>query len=388
MMKKILHIVDSYSTNYFHEMFNAGMVVACSQDADQVIYHAARSSQGNVLSLMEVKGYEAIVSKIVLKHLPVIHKESAWGLLCRTFMSAFLNLRYLFIGGKTPIVFMHNDAFSIYWLNLFNFLLKRPVWIVCHGELELLIGSPRWYKPSFLYKQLFRLFFNKVRISRNIHFIVLGKSILDNLKVIVSSKNIERFVVIEHPYFFERTKSFKGAEPGKIALGTVGAMNEFKGYYRLLHLVELFDEFILDHKLSFTVIGRLENVTPIHQDLIQYSTNEHGLLPREKYASLIDGLDYVLFLYAPDSYRLIASGAIFDAISFGKPVIALKNDYFAAIFEQCGEFGYLCDSMDEMFHLIEGLLNEPDVIAYENFLLNMKNARCLFSPESIKIDLF
>lgn len=368
MKEKVLHIVDSYATGYFHEFFNAGLLVACCQVTDQVIYHANKSSRQCVLSLIEKKGYKEIISKVEQRSIYVVREESSWGALLRTFVSAFLNVFYLFVGGRGPIIFMHNDAFSIYWLNFFNFFLKRPVWIVCHGELELLISSPHWYKPSFLYKYLFRFFFRHVRIARNTHFIVLGYSIADNLKGLVTDESFRQFAIIEHPYFFDKEVPSENVAYDRLSIGTVGTMNEFKGYYRLQELVNLLTWKIKEEKLNISVVGRLENVNPVHQDLINYSTLGNELLPRERFAELVHNLDYVLFLYATDSYKLIASGAIFDAISFGKPIIALKNDYFVSIFEQCGEMGYLCDSLDEIYNLILNILNNPNMSAYKYFL--------------------
>lgn len=388
MKEKILHIVDTYSTCSYHEFFNAGFLVSCCQVADKVIYHAAQSSQKCVMSLLEKKGYKGFVPNIECRSLCVVHKESTWRSLLRTFVSAFLNVYYLFVGGKGPVIFMHNDAFSIYWLNLFNFFLRRPIWIVCHGELELLISSPRWCKPSFLYKHLFHFFFKHINIGQKMHFIVLGHSIASNLKHIVSEKNEKRFVAVEHPYFFEAGFTTKHVIQGQMFLGTVGVLNEFKGFYRLQNLVELLREKIEEGRLSVSVIGRLENVIPVHQDLIQYSTLGNSLLPREKFSQLICGLDYVLFLYNTESYKLIASGAIFDAISFGKPIIALRNDYFVAVFERCGEIGYLCSSLDEIFQLVVKLIDNPDMVTYDYFLMNMKKARVMFAPEQVKIDLF
>ena len=195
-------------------------------------------------------------------------------------------------------------------------------------------------------------------------------------------------MAIEHPYFFEEGFTTKHVIQGQMFLGTVGVLNEFKGFYRLQNLVELLREKIEEGRLSVSVIGRLENVMPVHQDLIQYSTLGNSLLPREKFSQLICGLDYVLFLYNTESYKLIASGAIFDAISFGKPIIALRNDYFVAVFERCGEIGYLCNSLDEICQLVVKLIDNPDMATYNCFLMNMKKARVMFAPEQVKIDLF
>lgn len=387
MKMKTLQIVDSYSVGNFHEMFNSAMLIVCSRQVEHIVYRADVGSQDCILSHVVANGYEEDVSKVEKKTLFVVRKESTIGLLCRTMVSAFQNVRYLFVKRKEPIVYMHSDAFSIYLLNFFNMILKRPVWIVCHGELELLINNPRWYKPSFLYKQLFVFFYKYVPVSRHLHFIVLGESILSNLKKILPEGREKLFVSMEHPYFFKKEHTYKEILHGKLVLGTIGSMNVFKGYYRLLDLAKMLQVPILDNKITLAVT-RIENVKMDYQGLIHCASKHNGLLPRNKYEQFINGLDYVLFLYASNSYKFIASGAIFDAISYGKPIIALRNDYFVSIFEQSGDIGYLCENIEEMACLIIKLLDKPDKVDYDNFLQNMEKAKLLYAPEHVKIDLF
>ena len=103
MKEKVLHIVDSYATGYFHEFFNAGLLVACCQVTDQVIYHANKSSRQCVLSLIEKKGYKEIISKVEQRSIYVVREESSWGALLRTFVSAFLNVFICLLEDEAPL---------------------------------------------------------------------------------------------------------------------------------------------------------------------------------------------------------------------------------------------------------------------------------------------
>ena len=73
---------------------------------------------------------------------------------------------------------------------------------------------------------------------------------------------------------------------------------------------------------------------------------------REELEKRIEELDIILFLYPCNSYKLMASGAILDALSMQKPIIALKNDYFEYIFKKYSAFGYLFDSIDEIIEVL------------------------------------
>lgn len=388
MNKKKLYVVDTYSTNYFHEMFNAGLLEIVIREADEVIYCASSSSQKNVLALLKKERRNKKLSSIKCHSLYVVHREIGVGALLRVFVSAFQNIIHLFRYRKFPLLLMHNDALSIGWLSILNLVLKRPVWIVCHGELELLLERPRCYKPSFWFKQLFKLFFHYLPLSPNLHFIVLGESIKKNLQKCLPARCENLFVSIPHPYFFSTVKNIKNSNTDELRLGTTGCMNVAKGYERLVALSELLKEPIRQQRLSIFVIGRLEGICPDRGTLLNFSGKSSEMLSREKYVEKISKLRYILFFYGIDSYKLTASGAIFDALSLEKPIIALKNDFFESIFEQCGEIGYLCNTVEEMCDRIEGLLLTPNESVYNTFVTNMRQARKMFYPENIRLNLF
>ena len=91
-------------------------------------------------------------------------------------------------------------------------------------------------------------------------------------------------------------------------------------------------------------------------------------------------LDFILFLYPKDSYRLIASGAILEAISLKKPILALRNDYFNYLFKKFGDFGYLTDS-------IEGLISLINTIQIKNKQFNFDTIQNNLSIENITTNL-
>jgi hypothetical protein len=75
-------------------------------------------------------------------------------------------------------------------------------------------------------------------------------------------------------------------------------------------------------------------------------------LSDEEFCKSVEALDFLLFLYPTDTYKLIASGAILDCLRFRRPVIALRTDYFDYLFRKFGAFGYLADSMEELQTLL------------------------------------
>lgn len=62
------------------------------------------------------------------------------------------------------------------------------------------------------------------------------------------------------------------------------------------------------------------------------------------------------FFYNSDIYKFTASGPFIDVLIAGKPVLALKNNYFEYMFKKYGDFGVLLDSIDDMTILIRELI--------------------------------
>jgi len=106
-------------------------------------------------------------------------------------------------------------------------------------------------------------------------------------------------------------------------------------------------------------------------------------IARADYERELARLDYVVFLYPPGSYTLTASGALLDALSLGKPVIALRNPYFEHCFSLLGDIGYLCGSVDELRDLMIGLVRVPPVDRHARQQAAVAAGRRLLAPESV-----
>ena len=85
----------------------------------------------------------------------------------------------------------------------------------------------------------------------------------------------------------------------------------------------------------------------------------------------------MLYFYNPETYRLTASGALFDAISFGKPSIYLSNDYFK---DAIGEspIGYGCDTVDDMVRKVDEIIQRGDM-QYQSYVHNLDMLKDKFS---------
>ncbi len=107
--------------------------------------------------------------------------------------------------------------------------------------------------------------------------------------------------------------------------------------------------------------------------------SRNDFMPRTDYENAISSLHYILFFYPNSMYRYIASGAFFDAISFEKPIIAIRNSFFEYYFNRYGEIGYLCDNLEEMSYYLSNINHER----YKLQLQNIKQAKKDLSLENI-----
>ena len=105
-----------------------------------------------------------------------------------------------------------------------------------------------------------------------------------------------------------------------------------------------------------------------------------GMCSRESFDKHVSELDYILFFYPVDSYRLTASGAIYDAIMQEIPIISIKNEYFTYLFDKYGRFGYLFDNVDNIFSFIKSGLKRG------NDFFNFLDIKQKISPEAFLED--
>jgi hypothetical protein len=259
---------------------------------------------------------------------------------------------------------------------------KVKVLIALHGELEMLTkkkdkGQNFWGK---ILNKSFRM------VDQEARYLVLGDNIKENL-LALTSINKEAIFSIMHPYFFhDYINSFNRTQHEKpIKIGYVGVMQLHKNSNRLFSLANEFKQQITQHVIEFKAIG------PVHKDLMPFANSYvlfrpgFDMLSREEFEKEVSGLDYAIYFYDTSWYNLTASGALFDAIDFYKPVISLKSSYFQEIFKRGGEMGYLVNDMNEMKELLDRIIVIGDP-KYDQFVDNMKKFKQTYSLENIGKD--
>ncbi len=300
----------------------------------------------------------------------------------RYIVSFLHNLRFLlFAPAHVTLIYNYTNPLFLKTADVLNKLLRRKVLVTCHGEMNWLrtkkcySSRERWVRSFFLSKTL--------SPCKNIYYLVLGDSILRNLRLLLSPNFQNRFLSVDHPYIGSAAAGCNRTDRKKIRIGTIGIPAGNKGIEAVIRLAAAARQ---KKVYEFSINGYLghigDKLTEIRAAGIDVPDTVE-FLSREELSSRIGKLDYALFVYPPEEYMLTASGSILDAINYEKPVLSLKNDYFCYLFEKFGAFGVLFDSIDEM---IEALYAEDFVLpSPDRFDFDALKRR--LSPESIAVEL-
>lgn len=385
MIVKRIVFINTFAWAGAHEMFDASLLLMCSKSAESVI---CRVNKSHYLAMKHVLR-DSKLANVDLKEQLIIGGDKGILLLLRYIGGALLDWINLFKTRKDDLIIMpFNNVFSLRGINLLNKILKRKILVFCHGEMEFVVSNVnRRGILSRMLSFLCRNFFLNLNItfSDGIYFSVFGEKIKQNLAKFLSQDKILKFVTLDHPYIFQQYDSIENntnlnKSINVLNIGTIGGMNLSKGMDKLLQFAEKCKAINLNVKISHTgkiSVGRDKIIKNGSIDLPAVNKE----LKREEYNARINILDFLLFFYGCDNYKVTASGAIMDAIVLRKPIISLRNDYFEYIFEKFGCFGYLVDSVDQMVHLVD-MIGQGKLVDKFDFDMIISS----FLPESLQDD--
>ena len=268
--------------------------------------------------------------------------------------------------------------YTMFWCR--KLLKNTPIFFIMHGGLEFLEKKISPLKLYYYIKS------ELLKLSDKHNLILLGESIKNNLLLNFPSLN-KKAISIDHPYLPLASFSAKDKtdEVGLIKIGSVGIATYEKGSNSLIEIIT----FLNDKKITnieVSHVGRVSNELKVLTNYIRIPFQTNEMIPSHDFNKELEKLDYFLYLYPSDNYKYTASGALLDALVHGKPIIALKNDYFNYFFSKYTGIGFLFDSVQD---LCEGLTKLPSTNSNEyNFMVEneIKTLESL-SPLVVKNDL-
>jgi hypothetical protein len=255
-------------------------------------------------------------------------------------------------------------------LSFFN--SKFNVNVILHGNLEgiTLCSSYRPWVYFFWIKNSLKYFNNN-----KLKIIVLGDHIKENLKKL--HPELDRYIFsLNMPYFF-RNFEIKVPKNNNLVFGFLGVVSEKKGGYTYLRLVnEITKNKLL--KCEFRLIGQITDPNIDSKDLSYFKNRPSNLFAPMKldtFITEVNSIDYSIFCFTKESYQLSCSATFYDALSFVKPIIALKTPFFEYYFKKLGDIGYLCENAEELYKCTISLTTNFDVERYKLQCQNILSAR-------------
>jgi hypothetical protein len=243
-------------------------------------------------------------------------------------------------------------------------------YIVPHSILETILAQP----PLRPWRSFF--WWNCSRLT----YIVLGESICKQLiSTFPAVKDYVNF--IDHPYFYKYMDAIRRPKSDTIIFGAFGVASRQKGSQMLFSMAEEINKTATILRPQFILIGSIldKALKEIPAHCVSIPSPETPLTA-EQFDYYASSIDYSIFTHTMDLYRLTASGALFDAFSYIKPIIAIRNPFFEHYFSVMGDIGYLCDDYDEMLSVISEILNH---FPSDRYILQCNNI--LLGREKINI---
>ncbi|MGO9022557.1 MAG: hypothetical protein ACLQVJ_29835 [Syntrophobacteraceae bacterium] len=217
----------------------------------------------------------------------------------------------------------------------------------------------------------------RVPIYRSLRILLLGGYIRDRLCREIP--RIGRHVnVIDHPYFFPPYEPHQPDTAGGLRFGSYGVGHARKGTDVFIRLAREVSADQNGAKHRFILVGHITDRTLTDLSPIEVSASTQQQLDRETFVRCAKEVDYAIFPYPQSSFQLTASGSLFDAFAFGRPVVALRSPLFEYYFDLMGDIGYLCDNFAELKDLVNRLCRDFPKERYQRQRDTIYHSRQIF----------
>jgi hypothetical protein len=159
-----------------------------------------------------------------------------------------------------------------------------------------------------------------------------------------------------------------------IRVGLIGQATEAKGLSPFLETARVLKEEFGD-RIEFYLIGRVFPGDDVARFAVLDAPVSAERLSRDAFRSLLERLHFAFLPLSEEYYRFAASGAVMDAITWLKPMIATSIPLMSDMFREFGDIGYLCGTIEDMRQTLRDVLTQMDTSRYVQQLAAMQRAR-------------
>jgi glycosyltransferase involved in cell wall biosynthesis len=369
-------IYETHATGKTHVPFNAGLLrTAALAYPDQTIrFYAGRSHLDDVTAYMA----EIMPPNVEFREINIPDRKLSYMAYGRAMWKSLK-----IIAGQTPDGTLLTLSFvipeSLVAAKLFMRASKHfcNAQAVLHGQLGEIAGW-RTHNP------ILRLLDFKSALAHfntpRLRYIVLEASIGQELTRLmpVLTPLID---VLPHPLPEDKTDypAATVTPDAPLNIGYLGLITKQKGFHIFRDIAEAVKK-RAGGKVGFLAIGHTQGrPLPENIDCLDIKPKT-SYLDRAEFVKLINACHFICLPYASDTYRLVASGVLLDAMAYGKPIIAFKTPVTCSLFEEFGDVGNLCETPADMENAIIHLCENPDPVKYLGQCRNMAVAAATRKP--------
>ncbi|MCE7577987.1 glycosyltransferase [Aliivibrio fischeri] len=214
---------------------------------------------------------------------------------------------------------LSGDVFHLSAITLMSYLFyKNKFKIILHSVLEK-NAFDKSLKSKILFFRRLNFWLRMFSFKKNNFLILLSNSIRKNFFNIYNFKG--NVIIHQHPYIYTNDYKKKELSSSKRKIALVGIGDNSKGIDWLAsQLNDLGDRF---PNYTFYLMGR--NISKFNSERLLEPCNT--FVEDNIFNDLLNSMDFFIYPFDENSYKLRASGTIFDAISLRKPIITTENDF-------------------------------------------------------------
>ncbi|HEY6431295.1 MAG TPA: glycosyltransferase [Acetobacteraceae bacterium] len=252
-------------------------------------------------------------------------------------------------------------------------LSRRPIGVQVglHGDLNSMFG---WRSRNPLIRAMDLPSMMRARGHRRLRFLVLEDAIRQELArlapeaakrtdVLPLPINVAELPLVPEPRL---------ARP--LRIGFVGQATEAKGISTFLDIARDFKARCGD-AIEFHLIGRIPPGAELNRFAVLDSPASAEHLPRQDFLDRLARIHFAFLPFQPGYYNLSASGALLDAMTWTRPIIATRLPIVADLFARHGDIGYICNDVDGMRGALQQVLSGMDQDHYQRQVSALREAR-------------
>ena len=306
--------------------------------------------------------------------------------LAKTFRESLLAYKIFSAAKKSNaevIVFASAFPFTAVAINFFSWFFNQRTILGLHGDIGVLKLN-RNKITTIIFKYVVKLFF-KTRPT-TVFALFYGRTIEEELFKMFSGFSRRNIISIDHPYNYQtEIGSNYFNKSNSILIANIGTGLMTKNSHLLYQLAEMQKCNVVNNMVKFIQVGNVSSEVLTYSNTYVNILNNNEFIPFAVFEDNIKQADYFIYFFKENTlYDLCPSGTFFDAIKYRKPIISLRNPFFDYYFKRLGNIGYLCDSVEEMSSIIDGIFLDEGKL-YQEQIAALSKACEILSLENIKI---